>query len=224
MNLTVDREQQVQVWLDEVMTIAKQKAAAQAEYDDACTVRLKKKHTLEELQGKLDALTNRGPYGGESESQGLLDDNEIDEDSTRTMNFPRRVFDLLDRAGIETVSRLRSIIDGSDAEFVGGLESVTGMDTDARDRIMAQLNDASDDEVVPETVPYSSPLSTPVVATPKNVVAETTSIRVKVQVGNLEPGHVVEAMIMPSGQAIFEPGEGEDSEMLESNEFELVID
>jgi hypothetical protein len=224
MNMTGDMAQQAQEWTNDITTIAMQIVAAESELKEARTVALKKKHIVEELHGRLIQLSTRGPFGSDGDSPGLLDNNEIDEDSTRTMNFPRRVYDLLDRAGIETISRLESIIDGSDSQYVGGLDLVPGMDADARDRIMAQLNDASDTEEVPSTVPYSSPLSNAVAATPKNVVAETTSIRVKVQVGNLEPGHVVEAMIMPSGQAIFEPGEGEDSEMLESNEFELVID
>lgn len=222
MTMTVDMAQRAKVWQDEVMTVSKQIAAAQAEFKEASSTRLKKKHTFEELQGKLATLCERGPFGEDDDSPGLLD-SEVDGDSTRTMNFPRRVFDMLDRAGIETVSRLQGVIDGEDSEYVGGLDAILGMDVDARDRIMAQFNDENDDEDVPDTIPYTTPLSSPVPASPKNLDNDVRRISLRIALSDALPiGTIVEAMLIPSGQAIVQVGDEMESEMLETGEFDIV--
>jgi hypothetical protein len=80
---------------------------------------------------------------------------ELRRDSIEEWPFPRRCESILKNAGIESVERIRNIIDGTDSEF-HNLEQIPEVDVDCRDRIMAILNDELD-SVLPNTIHYHAP-------------------------------------------------------------------
>ncbi len=137
-------------------------------------------------------------------------------------NFPRRCLTIMENAGVETVTRLLNIIDGSDSEF-SNLEQIPDMDVDGRDRVMAIINDELD-SVLPDEIPYYGPFpeSRPKVI-PNRLGLEPCEIRMRVTVSEtLQAGLVVQANVIPSRQAIVELADG-TSELLETSEFELVF-
>ena len=77
-------------------------------------------------------------------------------DSIDDWHFPRRCLLILRKSGIESVRRLRTILDGTDSEY-HSLEQIPEVDADCRDRIMAILNDETD-SVLPNTIQYHGPL------------------------------------------------------------------
>lgn len=83
------------------------------------------------------------------------DEREERSDKITDWPFPRRCWSLLTDAGIESITRLHNIIDGTDAEY-STLEQIPGVDYDARDRVLAVLNDETA-SVLPTTIQYHGP-------------------------------------------------------------------
>lgn len=211
-------------WQNEVMTLSKQITAAQMEYSDASKVRLERRHKLEELQDNLRRLCDRGPFGSDSDQPTLFDVEQKDDDSVRQVKVPKRIINLLEQAGISTLSRLRDVIDGVDDGFPEGLESIPGMDVDASKRLLSEFDDAAAEAEHPASVPYTIPVAASVDAMPKVTAPKGVMIRTKVELPGVETGESLQATIMPTGQAVVsvETEDGPEDALLEVGEFELA--
>lgn len=227
-NMNAEMQEKALRWQDEVMTMSKQITAAEGEYQDACTIRLERKHKLDELKGKLKQLCDRGPFGVEDNQPTLFDnlpdeDDEDDSTSVRELKVPNRICLLLEKAGIRSVERLRQVIDGLDETYPDGLEGVAGIDVDARNRIISQLIDDDEDKEddAPATVAYTTPVSESKADTVKLPSSKVT-IKLSVDVEDWEAGEELEASIMPTGQAVVSRGAEDDDALLEAGEFSIV--
>lgn len=223
MTMNAEMQEQALRWQDEVMTVSKQITAAEGEYQDACTIRLERKHKLEELKGRLKQLCDRGPFGSDDSEPTLFDHVPESEHftSVRQLKVPNRICQLLEKAGIQSIERLRQVIDGLDDTYPDGLEDVPGIDVDARNRIVSQLQDDEEDEEddAPATVAYTAPVSE-AKAEPVKVESSKVRIKLSVAVDDWEAGEELEASIMPTGQAVV--FHDDDSSLLEVGEFSIV--
>jgi hypothetical protein len=216
-------------WQENVMLISKSIKTAEQEYKQACQRRLECKHILEEYQHRLKILCDQGPYHQETHQPGLFD--EIDDlpetqTSIREIKVPNKIYGILERNGITTLEQLGRIIDGLDPSYLEGLCSISGLDTDSRNRLLSQYNDYQEVNDSPESIPVTIPFvhrKAKEPLGPSQGVAQQRAIRVtaELQDSNCSFGAIVDAVIMPSGQAMVSPPE-KKAFLLEQNQFELV--
>ncbi len=222
--MSVEQTEQLMRWTDAITQLSKQITAAEIEYDAAATIRLERKHKLEELRSQLRQLCDEGAFG-ESSRPNLFSNapEQPNQDGIRNLAVPARIISVLEKANVTTLTRLTRIIDGLDLDY-SDIENIPGLDTDAINRILGAINDKEDDDEddSPRIVPYEAPLtSSAVAAAPKNTEG-AMKIRVLIddEESGLVKGQVVSAVVPDTGEAILTLGD--EQVMLESNEFELV--
>lgn len=223
MAVTTEQTNMMLKWQDAIMQVSKQITAAEIEYRDAATVRLERKHKLEELRSRLQQLCDEGPYGDSGTPNLFTSTDEPSKDSIRLLSVPARIITILEKANITTMSRLHQIVNGTDSDY-DDLDCVSGLDTDAVNRILGILNDQLDDEEddSPRIVPYEAPLTQAAEpAAPKNTEG---LMKIRVLVDNedagLSKGQLIDAIVPDSGEAVYQMGD--ETILLESTEFELV--
>jgi hypothetical protein len=216
-------------WQENVMLISKSIKTAEEDYKIACQHRLECKHVLEEYQRRLKVLCDQGPYHEETHQPGLFDEiEELQETHTsvREIKVPNKIYGILERSGITTLEQLGRIIDGLDPSYLEGLCSISGLDTDSRNRLLSQYKDYQEAIDTPEsiavTIPFvhhkaKEPLG------PSQGIAQPRAIRVTtdLQDSNCSAGTIVDAVLMPSGQAMVSLPE-KKAFLLEEHQFELV--
>ena len=216
-------------WQENVMLISKSIKTAEEAYKIACQHRLECKHVLEEYQRRLKVLCDQGPYYEETHQPGLFD--EIEElpqtqTSIREIKVPNKIYGILERSGIRTLEQLGRIIDGLDPSYLEGLSSISGLDTDARNRLLSQYKDYQEVIDTPESIAVTIPFvhrKTKESLGPSQGIAQPRAIRVTadLQDSNCSAGTIVDAVIMPSGQAMVSPPD-KKAFLLEQHQFELV--
>ena len=216
-------------WQENVMLISKSIKTAEEEYKIACQHRLECKHILEEYQRRLKVLCDQGPYYEEPHQPSLfdqIDDLPETQTSIREIKVPNKIYGILERNGITTLEQLGRIIDGLDPSYLEGLCSISGLDTDSRNRLLSQYNDYQEAIDTPEsisvTIPFvhrkaKEPLG------PSQGIAKPRAIRVTAELpdSNCSAGAILDAVLMPSGQAMVSPPE-KKAFLLEQHQFELV--
>ena len=216
-------------WQENVMLVSKSIKTAEENYREACQHRLECKHILEEYQRRLKVLCDQGPYYEETHQPSLFDQEEDlpeSQTSIREIKVPNKIYSILERNGITTLEQLGRIIDGLDPSYLEGLCSISGLDTDSRNRLLSQYNDYHEAIDTPEsiavTIPFvhrkaKEPLG------PSRGIAKPRAIRVTAELpdSNCSAGAIIDAVLMPSGQAMVSLPE-KKAFLLEQHQFELV--
>lgn len=225
--MTPEEIAQQERWTKELMSLSREITDVQSDIDDDNKALSEKKKKRDSMLVRLKEMAEQGPFGGENGGPTLWDDvpETPDEDSIRSLKLPTRYYGILEQAGISTISRLREIVDGVDAEYPN-LDAIDRMDVDARNRILGEFTDEDEDEddLSPSSSTLIAPVQESVEGTPANV-EENLKIRILVEFDEIgvKKGDCVSAIVKESGQAFFRYGKTEeDTMMLEENEYEMV--
>lgn len=223
MNSIMSHDQQAKIlaWIDRIQSLRLELETLYQEFDAVAAKRLELKHSIESKEARIAKLEKRGALSNEVDEdeedadQPSLFDAPVPEDSIADLDLPKRIRQKLEKCQVETVTRLRNVMDGLDREFAN-LESIFGSDHDAIKRIQSTLRDEDADDEESVSVPYAAPTPTEVVKA-EIPSSDKSSIRLKIAIDEMEIGSVCEATLTGNGQAVLE-----DGTMLESGEFELT--
>lgn len=219
-NLTHEQQDKILTWIGKIQGLRLELETEYQEFDAVAARRLELKHAIETKEAKIAKLEKRGPLCNEvdeddEDEQPSLFDAPVPEDTIADLDLPKRIRQKLEKCQVETITRLRNVMDGLDREYAN-LESIFGNDHDAIKRIQSTLHDEDEDEEESVSVPYAAP--TPTEAVKAEIpTSDKSSIRLKIAIDEMEVGSVCEATLTGNGQAVLE-----DGTMLESGEFELA--
>ncbi len=219
-NLTHEQQDKILSWISKIQNLRLELETVNQEFLAVKARRLELKHAIETKEAKIAKLEKRGPLCNEvdeddEDEQPSLFDAPVPEDTIADLDLPKRIRQKLEKCQVETITRLRNVMDGLDREYAN-LESIFGNDHDAIKRIQSTLSDEDEDEEESVSVPYAAP--TPTEAVKAEIpTSDKSSIRLKIAIDEMEVGSVCEATLTGNGQAVLE-----DGTMLESGEFELA--
>lgn len=231
-------DNKLEIWCAAVKDARRKCEVAKKEYEDAATVRLERKHKLEELTCEFNQLVDDGAYKEpvKDPQMRLFDDAELDSEEEEDeddeeglideLEVPVKIIVTLKKHGVETMEDLGEIIDGENTSFPNGLSDMADLDVDARNRVAAAFRDtrsliaAEDGKTV-----YSPPLPVSVQLTPENVTTGVVRIKLKIDLEDigLKAGNEVEATPTETGEMLVVLGDEDDERfLLQSGEYALA--
>ena len=197
---------------------------ATKEFDAASTVRLERKHAMEEQQNRLNDMISAGPFAVEKvdpqmrlfDDSDLDGDDDIDDDDDEDglideLNVPAAIRVSLKKLGVETMDDLGQIIDGHNSTYPNGIDDLVTLDVDARKRVLAAFLDTRDDpDAENDSIPYSPPLPTSDLDAPTTAANAELKIKLKKDLTGTEhkSGDEIVAVRTISGEMLVMYGEG----------------
>lgn len=200
---------------------------ATKEFDAASTVRLERKHAMEEQQNRLNDMISAGPFAVEKVDPQMRlfddsdldgdDDDDIDDDDDEEglideLNVPAAIRVSLKKLGVETMDDLGQIIDGHNSTYPNGIDDLVTLDVDARKRVRAAFMDTRDDpDAENDSIPYSPPLPTSDLDAPTTAANAELKIKLKKDLVGTEhkSGDEISAVKTTSGEVLVPYGDDE---------------
>lgn len=196
---------------------------AKKEFDAASTVRLERKHAMEEQQNRLNYMISAGPFAVEKndlqlrlfDDSDLDGDDDIDDDDDEDglideLNVPAAIRVSLKKLGVETMDDLGQIIDGHNSTYPNGIDDLGTLDVDARKRVLAAFLDTRDDpDAENDSIPYSPPLPTSDLDAPTTASKAELKIKLKKDLTGTEhkSGDEIVAVRTSSGEVLVPYGD-----------------